>query len=79
MKQSFPPAFLSFLLNAGSYSDQSATGDHRSDHAGQPVAVVMDEPPAPLFSPRERLILNCLIEGDSTNASPESWISPRRP
>lgn len=61
----FPPAFLSFLLNAGSHAGQSAAGDHRSDQAGEAIPVVVDEPAPPLFSPRERLILNCLIEGDS--------------
>ncbi|MCC8935078.1 Nitrate/nitrite response regulator protein NarL [Bradyrhizobium ivorense] len=61
----FPPAFLSFLLNPGLHQAEAASDDHCIDQAADPCPAAADDPTAPLFSPRERLILNCLIEGDS--------------
>jgi DNA-binding NarL/FixJ family response regulator len=58
----FPPAFLSLILNAES--------DHRStvvpsDQSNQAILITTEDPIAPQLSPREKLILRCLIDGDS--------------
>ncbi|MBR0874895.1 response regulator transcription factor [Bradyrhizobium tropiciagri] len=59
----FPSACLSFLLDAG--PGELANSDHRGDPTGEAVLLEVDDATAPPFSPREKLILNCLIEGDS--------------
>ena len=58
----FPPAFLSFVLDPNNAQPVAATAN---DHAGEPILVAAENPTAPLLSPREKLILNCIIEGDS--------------
>lgn len=61
----FPPAFLSFALDA------------ESNHIGKPtlhiensqaILVTTKDPIAPHLSPREKSILQCLIEGDSNKS-----------
>jgi DNA-binding NarL/FixJ family response regulator len=57
----FPPAFLPFVLDPKGEHDNHAS--MRDGHNG--VTVTPDERIAPQLSPREKLILCCLVEGDS--------------
>jgi two-component system nitrate/nitrite response regulator NarL len=57
----FPPAFLSFILDPnGPHPVEAAANDQN----GEPILVATEDPTAPLLSPREKLILRCIIEGD---------------
>jgi DNA-binding NarL/FixJ family response regulator len=57
----FPPAFLPFAVDPkGEHNNHAST---RDGHNG--VKVTLDERIAPQLSPREKLILRCLVEGDS--------------
>jgi len=58
-----PPAFLSYVLNHD--GDQLVDAPPRESHS-EPILV--DDAIAPQLSPREKLILRCLIEGDSNKA-----------
>ncbi|CAN7710811.1 response regulator transcription factor [Bradyrhizobium sp. LjRoot220] len=58
----FPPAFLSFMLDAGS---SQLTERTTRDKSGEPILVTTEDTIAPQLSPREKSILRCLIEGDS--------------
>lgn len=57
----FPPAFLSFILdpNGPHLVEPAANGRN-----GEPILVATEDLTAPLLSPREKLILRCIIEGD---------------
>ncbi|XIA64448.1 LuxR C-terminal-related transcriptional regulator [Bradyrhizobium sp. TZ2] len=58
----FPPAFLSFILDSnGPHTVEAAANDQN----GEPILVATEDATAPLLSPREKLILRCIIEGDS--------------
>jgi DNA-binding NarL/FixJ family response regulator len=58
----FPPAFLSFILDSDApRSVDVATSDRNSES----ILVATEDATAPLLSPREKLILHCIIEGDS--------------
>ena len=57
----FPPAFLPFAVDPkGEHNNHAST---RDGHNG--VKVTPDDRIAPQLSPREKLILRCLVEGDS--------------
>ena len=58
----FPPAFLSFALDSDSNHVDKA--ELRVENA-QPILVATKDTIAPHLSPREKSILQCLIEGDS--------------
>ncbi len=62
----FPPAFLSYVLGAEadhlSEAAPVATPVEESSHA---IIVTAEDTLAPRLSPREKIILRCLIEGDS--------------
>lgn len=58
----FPPAFLSFILDATARLADTGAND-RTD--GEPILLATEDPTAPLLSPREKSILLCIIEGDS--------------
>jgi two-component system nitrate/nitrite response regulator NarL len=57
-----PPAFLSYVFGA---EGRQLRNDSPSDDDKQTILVTGIDGPAPLLSPRERLILRCLIEGGS--------------
>jgi DNA-binding NarL/FixJ family response regulator len=58
----FPPAFLSFVLDPeGTLLGETAPGDENN----QAMPIRTKNPFAPQLSTREKLILRCLIEGDS--------------
>jgi two-component system nitrate/nitrite response regulator NarL len=58
----FPPAFLSFILDSsGPYTVEAVA----NDQDGEPILVATDDATAPLLSPREKMILRYIIEGDS--------------
>jgi two-component system nitrate/nitrite response regulator NarL len=58
----FPPAFLSFILDFnGSHTVEAVANDPN----GEPPLVATEDATAPLLSPREKMILRCIIEGDS--------------
>lgn len=59
----FPPAFLSFVLDA-----ESGNATPASDETSHAILVSADESVAPQLSPREKSILRCLIEGDSNKS-----------
>jgi two-component system nitrate/nitrite response regulator NarL len=73
----FPPAFLSFILDASTCLVDGVTNDAangpvngaRNDsskvQSGEPILVPTEEMAAPLLSRQEKLILHCLTEGDS--------------
>jgi two-component system nitrate/nitrite response regulator NarL len=60
-----PPAFLSFVFDSaeGRLADESPAEDE-----SETILVREIDDPAPQLSPRERLILRCLIEGDSNKS-----------
>jgi DNA-binding NarL/FixJ family response regulator len=61
----FPPAFLSFILDPSTGSIAGAANDPSSVQSGEPILLATEDAAAPLLSPREKLILQCLIEGHS--------------
>ena len=61
----FPPAFLSFLLNPDLQPVEAAANERASDQSGSTILPAADDQTTPLLSPREKLILTCLIDGDS--------------
>ncbi|XIA64152.1 hypothetical protein ACFIOY_35380 [Bradyrhizobium sp. TZ2] len=60
----FPPALLSFVLDV----NRSHLGLAAANDQDEPILVATEDAVAPLLSPREKLILRCIIEGDPTNA-----------
>ncbi|MBR1123202.1 response regulator transcription factor [Bradyrhizobium lablabi] len=58
----FPPAFLSRVLDPKSSQTVEATAD---DRMGEPILVAEKDTPPSLLSPREKLILRCIIGGDT--------------
>jgi two-component system nitrate/nitrite response regulator NarL len=58
----FPPALLSLILGAESDRHRAAVSP---DESNQAILVTTEDPIAPQLSPREKLILRCLIDGDS--------------
>jgi DNA-binding NarL/FixJ family response regulator len=58
----FPPAFLTFAFDseAEQASEPCAPAENR-----ETIPVSAEEATGPQLSPREKLILNCLVEGDS--------------
>ena len=61
----FPPAFLSFALDAESNHVDKPTLRIENSQA---ILVTTKDPIAPHLSPREKSILQCLIEGDSNKS-----------
>ncbi|WP_024516086.1 response regulator transcription factor [Bradyrhizobium sp. Tv2a-2] len=59
-----PPAFLSYVFGP----QESQLGDNGRDEDDKNILVAEVGDPAPQLSPRERLILRCLIEGDSNKS-----------
>ena len=58
----FPPEFLSFILDSeGPHLIEAAA----NDEDGEPILVTTEGAIAPALSPREKMILRCLIEGNS--------------
>ena len=58
----FPSAFVSSILDANlPHLVQAAA----SDRNGEPILAAAEVVIAPQFSPREKVILRCIIEGDS--------------
>ncbi len=58
----FPSDFLSYMLHAnGHRTVEVAADDPRDEH----IMVAADDTAVTLLSPREKLILRCIIEGDS--------------
>ena len=60
----FPPAFLASILDP----DSCRAAEPTNDHAGEPILVSTDEAVAALLSPREKLILQFIIEGNSNKS-----------
>jgi DNA-binding NarL/FixJ family response regulator len=58
----FPPAFLSFILDSDASRPVDVT---TNDQNGESILVASEDAAAALLSPREKLILRCIIEGDS--------------
>jgi DNA-binding NarL/FixJ family response regulator len=58
----FPPTFLSYVLGAEAHHIGEAAPAAESSHA---IIVAPEDTLAPRLSPREKIILRCLIEGDS--------------
>jgi two-component system nitrate/nitrite response regulator NarL len=58
----FPPAFLSFALDAGRDREPETA---EPGECRQTILAAADEAILPQLSPREKAILSCLIEGDS--------------
>jgi len=58
----FPPVFLSLVLDPGTNPVATAAD------ADLPLLIATEDTSAPLLSPREKLILRCLIEGDSNKS-----------
>ena len=58
----FPQAFLSFLIDANRPHLVEAAATVRNL---EPILVATEDATAPLLSPQEKVILRCLIEGDS--------------
>ena len=61
----FPPAFLSFILDPSTHLSDAVTNEHTGAENGEPILLAAEDPIAPLLSPREKLILLCIIEGNS--------------
>lgn len=60
-----PPAFLSYVFDP---EERQVDDDGPGEDANETILVREIEDPAPQLSPRERLILRCLIEGDSNKS-----------
>ena len=58
----FPQAFLSFIIDANRPHLVEASATVRNL---EPILVATEDATAPLLSPQEKVILRCLIEGDS--------------
>lgn len=62
----FPPAFLSYVLGAEADRPcEAAPVATPVEQTGHPIIVTAEDALAPRLSPREKIILRCLIEGDS--------------
>ena len=61
----FPPAFLSLILDANRPHLVEAAASVRN---GEPILVATEDATAPLLSPQEKVILRCIIEGDSNKS-----------
>lgn len=57
----FPPAFLAFALDPSARLGEPA----ENNQTGEPILLATEVPTTPLLSPREKLILVCIIGGDS--------------
>jgi len=69
----FPPAFLSCVLDPeGPHLVGTAPNDEigtaSNDENGEPIVVAAEDTISPPLSPREKLILGCLIEGNSNKS-----------
>lgn len=60
-----PPAFLSYVFGP---EESHLTDDRSSEDDKETILVTEIDDPAPQLSPREKLILRCLIEGDSNKS-----------
>jgi DNA-binding NarL/FixJ family response regulator len=58
----FPPAFLSYVLRAEADHPSAAASVEEDSHA---IIVTAEDTLAPRLSPREKIILRCLIQGGS--------------
>jgi len=61
----FPQAFLSFLIDANRPHLVEASATVRNL---EPILVATEDATAPLLSPQEKVILRCIIEGDSNKS-----------
>ena len=61
----FPSAFLSFILDANRPHPVEAAAIVRN---GEPILVATKDATSPLLSPQEKVILRCIIEGDSNKS-----------
>jgi two-component system nitrate/nitrite response regulator NarL len=60
-----PPAFLSYVFAP---EDPQLGDDSHAESGDKTILVTEIDDPAPQLSPREKLILRCLIEGDSNKS-----------
>lgn len=61
----FPSAFLSLILGPNTRLSDAAINDHGNEQPGEPILLAAEDSIVHLLSPREKLILLCIIEGDS--------------
>ena len=61
----FPSAFLSFIIDANRPHLVEAAATVRNL---EPILVATEDATAPLLSPQEKVILRCIIEGDSNKS-----------
>ena len=62
----FPPAFLSYVLGTeADHLGEAAPVATSVEENGHAIIVAAEDTLAPRLSPREKIILRCLIEGDS--------------
>ena len=61
----FPQEFLPFILGAESDRTNDASA---GDHSNSPPVVTTEDARTPQLSPREKVILRCLAEGDSNKS-----------
>ena len=61
----FPPEFLSLIIDANRPHLVEAAASVRN---GEPILVATEDATAPLLSPQEKVILRCIIEGDSNKS-----------
>ena len=61
----FPPAFLSYVLGAEADHHPERHGGASVEENSHAIIVAAEDTLAPRLSPREKIILRCLIEGNS--------------
>lgn len=61
----FPSAFLSYMLDANGHQTVEAAAHDQHD---EQILLATDDAAVTLLSPREKLILRCIIEGDSNKS-----------
>jgi two-component system nitrate/nitrite response regulator NarL len=61
----FPSTFLSVILDANRHHPVEAAA---TDQSGEPILVATEDASRPLLSQREKVILRCIIDGDSNKS-----------
>lgn len=61
----FPSAFLSYMLDANGHQTVETAAHDQHDES---ILLATDDAAVTLLSPREKLILRCIIEGDSNKS-----------